>query len=266
MSPHCDYCRAEAKQTSTIAVLAHLSMRRRLELEHAARKILAADAPVATGDASASAVPGGALPETPAPLRLTQLEDVVAKCEPEPDEYARRIFSRDLLVRYEQRETVSGDLLWTPIELEDTPSGQPAAHSPVLAALRQRWDEPSERWVNIGTSYLNGQPSLTLPKNEDIAIHIVLLLDPLSNRPFAWALKARGSVDGLQLPDESMQVAPPSADAAAFNLMEMDFDDPYRSWRGCDASRPRPQATRSGRGTSRCCRSSCRRTSATSCR
>ena len=44
VSPHCDYCRAEAKQTSTIAVLAHLSMRRRLELEHAARAILAADA------------------------------------------------------------------------------------------------------------------------------------------------------------------------------------------------------------------------------
>ena len=95
--------------------------------------------------------------------RWFELERAVALTSPAPSERARRIFTRDLCVRYVQRAGGGGVGAWVPAELHDMPAGQRPAHSPCLAALREG-----------GTCHLNGRPSLTLPSHEDVAIHVAM--------------------------------------------------------------------------------------------
>lgn len=137
-------CRAEAKREGKLEAIAGLGRRRRLEIE-AVVPPAAADAP-----------PG----QTP----LQRLELAVAR--PQPEESVRRLFSRSLLVQYDEQHA---PIALAPTILHPTEPPPPVAYSPLIGALLSP----------TGTCQLNGRASLTLPEVDDLAVHLVVLEDPL---------------------------------------------------------------------------------------
>lgn len=166
-------CKDAAQKQRHVGAIPGLTRRRQLELQRA--------------------VPDTAL------NTLDAISTVASR--PQVDVRVRRLFSRHLLIRYDEKHAP------VPIGPRDA---QPTHFvSPRLAALCG------------GSPCLNGHPSLTLPATEGRAVHLTLLEDPLTRRLYAWALRRRGDSECFGCVDaEPGPGAESKHDAEEMNFVE----------------------------------------------